>query len=138
MGDVEDNIEKLRELRALGVRIAIDDFGTGYSSLAYLAKLPVETLKIDRSFIMTMLRNADTMTLVQMIISLAHSLRLKVVAEGVESDEQAEILKLLHWDEMQGFLISKPVPFEALATLLRAQTAEPVPRARSPRQRQFL
>ena len=113
MDAIEDNIQKLRDLRSLGVSIAIDDFGTGYSSLAYLAKLPVETLKIDRSFVTTMLRDADTMTLVQTIISLAHSLRLKVVAEGVESEEQAEMLGLLHCDEMQGYLFSKALPFDA-------------------------
>jgi EAL domain-containing protein (putative c-di-GMP-specific phosphodiesterase class I) len=78
------------------------------------------------------------MTLVQTIISLAHSLRLKVVAEGVESEEQAEILRLLHCDEMQGYLISRAVPFEALATLLMAQRPAPVSRAASPRQRRLL
>src|SRR6185436_6976252 len=75
MGDVEENIEKLRAVRELGVSVAIDDFGTGYSSLAYLARLPVAALKIDRSFIITMLKDADTMSLVQTVISLAHSLR---------------------------------------------------------------
>jgi len=118
MEDIEANIEKLRELRRLGLSIAIDDFGTGYSSLAYLAKLPVETLKIDRSFVNTMLEDQDTMTMVQTIISLAHSLRLKVVAEGVESEEQARMLRQLHCDEIQGFLISKAVPFDALTSLL--------------------
>lgn len=129
MDDIEDNIEKLKEVRGLGVTIAIDDFGTGYSSLAYLAKLPVETLKIDRSFVITMLRDADTMTLVQTIISLAHSLRLKVVAEGVESEDQAKVLRLLHCDEMQGYLFSKPVASDALASLLRAHAAKPVSHA---------
>jgi diguanylate cyclase (GGDEF)-like protein len=123
MDDIEDNIQKLRDLRALGVSIAIDDFGTGYSSLAYLAKLPVETLKIDRSFVITMLHDADTMTLVQTIISLAHSLRLKVVAESVESEEQAEMLRRLRCDEMQGYLYSKPLPSDALVTLLMSPIA---------------
>jgi EAL domain-containing protein (putative c-di-GMP-specific phosphodiesterase class I) len=123
MDDVEENIRKLKDVRALGVSIAIDDFGTGYSSLAYLAKLPVETLKIDRSFVITMLRDADAMALVQMIISLAHSLRLKVVAEGVESEEQAEMLRRLQCDEMQGYLFSKPVVSDALATLSMAHAA---------------
>jgi EAL domain-containing protein (putative c-di-GMP-specific phosphodiesterase class I) len=93
------------------VRVAIDDFGTGYSSLAYLAKLPAETLRIDRSFISSMLDDADTATLVQAVISMAHSLRLKVVAEGVESEAQAMTLRLLGCDEMQGFVFSKPRPW---------------------------
>ena len=119
MEDVAGTIRKLKELRALGMSVAIDDFGTGYSSLAYLAKLPVQTLKIDRSFIISMLTDPDTMTLVQTIISLAHSLRLTVVAEGVELEEQAKVLQLLRCDEMQGYLFSKPLPFDALTELLR-------------------
>ena len=110
MEDIEGNIRKLKEVRELGIAIAIDDFGTGYSSLGYLAKLPVQTLKIDRSFIITMLGDADAMTLVQTIISLAHSLRLKVVAEGVDEEGQAKMLRLLHCDEMQGYLFSRPLP----------------------------
>ncbi len=119
MEDIEGNIRKLKEVRALGLSLAIDDFGTGYSSLAYLAKLPVQTLKIDRSFIIAMLDDADTMTLVQTIISLAHSLRLGVVAEGVETEEQAKMLRLLRCDQMQGYLFSRPVPVGALTSLLR-------------------
>ncbi len=123
MEDIEGNIRKLNEVRTLGLDIAIDDFGTGYSSLAYLAKLPVQSLKIDRSFIITMLEDPDTMSLVQTIISLAHSLRLKVVAEGVDQETQAKVLRLLRCDEMQGYLFSKPVAFEALAILLEAKTS---------------
>jgi diguanylate cyclase (GGDEF)-like protein len=111
MQDVADNIAKLEAIRALGVRIAIDDFGTGYSSLGYLAKLPVEILKIDRSFVTAMLDDPSAMTLVSTIISLAHALRLEVVAEGVESEEQAKILRLVRCDQMQGYLISKPLSF---------------------------
>jgi diguanylate cyclase (GGDEF)-like protein len=120
MQDVEANIGKLNTVRELGMRIAIDDFGTGYSSLAYLAKLPVEMLKIDRAFIGTMLEDADSSTLVQTMISLAHSLRLKVIAEGVETEEQERMLRLLRCDEMQGYLFSKPLPLEQLTALLRA------------------
>ncbi|HUQ26783.1 MAG TPA: EAL domain-containing protein [Burkholderiales bacterium] len=123
MADVAMSGEKLARLRELGVRIAIDDFGTGYSSLAYLARLPVQTLKIDRSFIIQMGEDADTMSLVQTIISLAHSLRLTVIAEGVDAQEQARYLRLLRCDEMQGYLISRPVPFEQVAARL-AQPAE--------------
>ncbi|MDB5803145.1 MAG: hypothetical protein JWN73_467 [Betaproteobacteria bacterium] len=118
MEDVAGNVDKLKAIRKLGVSIAIDDFGTGYSSLAYLARLPVQTLKIDRSFIITMLQEPDTMTLVSTMISLAHSLRLKVVAEGVDAEEQARVLRLLRCDQMQGFLFSKPLPLEDLAALL--------------------
>ncbi len=122
MQDIHENIAKLRAIRELGVEIAIDDFGTGYSSLAYLAKLPVHALKIDRSFIITMLAEPDTMTLVSTMISLAHSLRLKVVAEGVDEQEQAKMLRLLRCDQMQGFLVSRPVPFEAMTGLLKQPT----------------
>jgi diguanylate cyclase (GGDEF)-like protein/PAS domain S-box-containing protein len=118
MEDVASNVSKLNEIRELGVSIAVDDFGTGYSSLAYLAKLPVQILKIDRSFIITMLEEPDIMSLVSTIISLAHSLRLKVVAEGVDAEEQAKMLRLLRCDQMQGYLFSKPLPLEALAALL--------------------
>src|SRR5467141_122030 len=119
MEDIQGNIAKLNAVRALGVNIAIDDFGTGYSSLGYLAKLPVQSLKIDRSFITAMHEDANAMTLVSTIVSLAHSLRLKVVAEGVETEEQAKILRLLKCDEMQGYLFSKPLPMAALVELLR-------------------
>jgi PAS domain S-box-containing protein/diguanylate cyclase (GGDEF)-like protein len=118
MEDIEENIRKLRELRARGVLSAIDDFGTGYSSLSYLAKLPVQALKIDRSFILGMSENADTMTLVQTIISLAHSLSLEVIAEGVETEEQAKLLRLLRCDEVQGYLFGRPVPFDEFTSLL--------------------
>jgi diguanylate cyclase (GGDEF)-like protein len=114
MEDVESNIQKLYALRDYGVSLSIDDFGTGYSSLAYLAKLPAEILKIDRAFILTMLDDPNTMTLVSTMISMAHSLRMKVVAEGVETEEQAKILRLLRCDQMQGYLIGRPVPFDAL------------------------
>ncbi|HEX4598238.1 MAG TPA: EAL domain-containing protein [Burkholderiaceae bacterium] len=119
MEDVARNVDKLKALRDLGVKIAIDDFGTGYSSLAYLTKLPVDSLKIDRSFIAGMLDDPDTMTLVATIISLAHSLRLTVVAEGVETEEQARMLRVLRCDQAQGYLFSRPVPLEELAQLIR-------------------
>jgi EAL domain-containing protein (putative c-di-GMP-specific phosphodiesterase class I) len=120
MQDIQANIGKLHAVRGLGLRISIDDFGTGYSSLAYLAKLPVETLKIDRAFISTMLDDLDTATLVQTVISMAHSLRLKVVAEGVETEEQAKWLRLLRCDEMQGYVFSRPLPLKMLTAMLKA------------------
>ncbi len=118
MEDIQANIEKLTSLRQLGVNTAIDDFGTGYSSLGYLAKLPVQSLKIDRSFIVAMVDDPDAMTLVSTIISLAHSLRLKVVAEGVDSEDQASALRSLRCDEMQGYLFSRPLPLDELTALL--------------------
>jgi diguanylate cyclase len=118
LSDVTENLIKLKAIRALGVGIALDDFGTGYSSLGYLAKLPVETLKIDRSFVSAMLDDSSAMTLVSTIISLARSLKLETVAEGVESEEQAKILRLIGCDQMQGYLISKPVPFEEMTEFL--------------------
>jgi len=123
MEEINTTIEKLKALRELGVSIAIDDFGTGYSSLGYLAKLPVQSLKIDRSFIITMLAEPDVMTLVSTIISLARSLRLSVVAEGVDQEEQANYLRLARCDEMQGYLVSRPVPRESITVMLRANEA---------------
>jgi diguanylate cyclase len=125
MEELPSNIEKIKALRELGVSVAIDDFGTGYSSLGYLAKLPVQSLKIDRSFIITMLKEPGTMTLVSTIISLARSLRLVVVAEGVDSEDQANYLRLARCDEMQGYLISKPVTRDKITALLRAGEATP-------------
>ncbi|MEP7261302.1 MAG: bifunctional diguanylate cyclase/phosphodiesterase, partial [Usitatibacter sp.] len=119
MSDIEGSIVKLAALRKLGVNIAIDDFGTGYSSLAHLAKLPVQSLKIDRSFIAAMDRDSGAKPLIIAIISLAHSLRLKVCAEGVETEAQAQFLALQDCDEMQGYLVSKPLPYEALLEFLR-------------------
>jgi diguanylate cyclase (GGDEF)-like protein/PAS domain S-box-containing protein len=121
MQDVQTNIAKLKAVCELGMKIAIDDFGTGYSSLGYLAQLPVESLKIDRSFIVAMHSDPNATTLVSTIISLARSLRLKVVAEGVETEEQAKLLRLLRCDEMQGYLFSKPLPFEQITALLKAK-----------------
>ncbi len=112
MENVQLSISSLQAIRALGVSIAIDDFGTGFSSLSYLARLPVDTLKIDHSFVLDMTDGAEGLALVSTIINLAHSLKLKVVAEGVETEEQARLLRLLDCDEMQGFLFSRPVPVD--------------------------
>ncbi|MGR9099739.1 MAG: EAL domain-containing protein [Gammaproteobacteria bacterium] len=119
MQDIEANIRKLNSVREMNVRIAIDDFGTGYSSLSYLTKLPINSLKIDRAFIMNMTSHADDMSIVSTIISLANSLKLRVVAEGVETGEQANILRLLKCDEIQGFLFCKPVPADEIENFLR-------------------
>jgi diguanylate cyclase (GGDEF)-like protein/PAS domain S-box-containing protein len=116
MEDIKGNIASLQAIRRLGVKIAIDDFGTGFSSLSYLARLPIDTLKIDRSFVVDMTVAPEGSALVSTIIGLAHSLKLNVVAEGVETEEQSRLLRLMDCDEMQGFLVSKPLPcniFEA-------------------------
>ena len=118
MTEVDESIRKLRALREMGLHISLDDFGTGYSSLAYLSKLPLDALKIDRSFVHGMSEKADDTTIISTIISLAQSLRLKVVAEGVETEQQAQILHLLRCDQVQGYLFSPPVPAEKLESLL--------------------
>jgi diguanylate cyclase (GGDEF)-like protein/PAS domain S-box-containing protein len=128
MEDVLHNIASLQAIRAMGVSIAIDDFGTGFSSLSYLSKLPVDTLKIDRSFVLDMTTGAQGLALVSTIVNLAHSLKLKVVAEGVETQEQSRLLRSLDCDEMQGFLVSKPVPREIFETrFLTPRRDLPVP-----------
>ena len=113
MGDINHGIASLQAIRDMGVTVALDDFGTGFSSLSYLARLPMNALKIDRSFINEMDASPEGLALVSTIISLAHSLGHKVVAEGVETAEQARLLRLLRCDEMQGFHFGKPVPSEA-------------------------
>jgi diguanylate cyclase (GGDEF)-like protein/PAS domain S-box-containing protein len=122
MEDVRFSIATLRAIRALGVHIAVDDFGTGFSSLSYLARLPVHTLKIDRSFVIDLTTGPEALALVSTIIHLAHSLKLNVVAEGVETEEQARLLRLLNCNEMQGYLVSEAIPRAAFeAKYLRAQ-----------------
>ena len=116
MQDIQHSVASLGAIRALGVCIAIDDFGTGFSSLSYLARLPVDILKIDRSFVIDLRAGQEGSALVASIITLAHSLQLKVVAEGVETEAQAQLLRGLDCDEMQGYLFSKALPaaeFEA-------------------------
>jgi len=110
MEDVEQNVQLLSRLSGLGVGVVIDDFGTGYSSLSYLAQLPVSALKIDRAFIHGLNDKPKNMFIVTAVISLAHSLGLKVVAEGVETEAQAQLLRSLKCDELQGYLFSAPVP----------------------------
>jgi len=125
MQDIEANIEKLKAVRDMGVEVAIDDFGTGYSSLSYIAKLPINTLKIDRAFVMNLTRNPGDVSIVTTMISLAHSLGLKVVAEGVETAEQANLLRLLKCDAMQGYLFSPAVPAERIEQFLRENKSLP-------------
>ena len=119
MEQVEENIPKLAAVREMGFRIAIDVFGTGYSSFSYLSQLPVHSLKIDRSFIVEMTERPNSLAIVTSIISLAHSLELEVVAEGVELEEQAKLLRLLRCDLIHGNLYSPPLPAEEIISLLR-------------------
>jgi diguanylate cyclase (GGDEF)-like protein len=112
-----------RQLRARGTRLAIDDFGTGYSSLNYLSRLPIDKLKIDKSFIPDIANDSNDRSIVEAIVSMAHSLRLRAVAEGVESEDQAEFLRRLNCDEAQGYLYSKPLPPGEITALLASQTA---------------
>ncbi|HVP08130.1 MAG TPA: EAL domain-containing protein [Burkholderiales bacterium] len=123
MQDIEASIRKLRTLREAGASIALDDFGTGHSSLAYLSRLPIDAVKIDRSFIREMTENADATSIVSTIISLAQALRLKVVAEGVESEDQARLLRLLRCDQMQGYLFSPPQASDKIEAMLRGTAA---------------
>ena len=125
MKDVKHSIASLQAIRAPGLSIAIEDFGTGFSSLSHFAKLPVDTLKIDRSFVLDMTAGPQGLALVSTIIKLAHSLNLKVVAEGVETQEQSHLLRLLDCDEMQGFLFCKPVPGGIFETTYRMDQALP-------------
>jgi diguanylate cyclase (GGDEF)-like protein len=120
--DIEESTRKLQTLRRAGIEISVDDFGTGYCSLSYLARLPVDTLKIDRSFVVRMRDAGYPRNIVAMIVSLAHTLGLKVIAEGVEEDAQVHLLKELGCDQIQGFYASRPLPSEAVETLLRRGT----------------
>ncbi|MFL9927109.1 EAL domain-containing protein [Herbaspirillum lusitanum] len=121
MTDVEHAIGILRELKTLGVNLSIDDFGTGYSSLAYLKRFPIDVLKIDKSFVRDITSDADDAAITASIISLARHLKLKVIAEGVETDEQLDYLRHYGCDEIQGYLFSPPVPPERFEEILRQE-----------------
>ncbi|HEV7804114.1 MAG TPA: EAL domain-containing protein, partial [Burkholderiales bacterium] len=117
----------MAELKALGVRIAMDDFGTGYSSLAHLRRFPIDTLKIDSSFIADLPGDTGNMAITDAIIAMARTLHLTVIAEGVETRPQFDILRRLGCDEVQGYYFSEPVPFDAATTLLRDASVEILP-----------
>ncbi|MBI4998500.1 MAG: EAL domain-containing protein [Rhodocyclales bacterium] len=119
MQDPEKTVASLRELKRIGVRLALDDFGTGYSSLNYLKRFPIDTLKIDQSFVRDITTDPDDATIALTVISLAHSLNRRVVAEGVETEAQLSILRRHRCDEMQGFYFSRPLPADAFTALMR-------------------
>ncbi|WIM06428.1 MAG: EAL domain-containing protein [Candidatus Nitricoxidivorans perseverans] len=121
--ETEQAANVVRELKALGVQLSIDDFGTGYSSLAYLKRFAVDKLKIDRSFVCDLETDLDDAAIVRAIVQMGHSLKLRVIAEGVETDRQLHMLKLVDCDEVQGFYFSRPLPPEELEPMLtRAST----------------
>ncbi|MEJ6817013.1 putative bifunctional diguanylate cyclase/phosphodiesterase [Pseudomonas sp. LF-5] len=132
MGNIANTLVLLRQIRALGVSLSIDDFGTGYSSLAYLKRLPLNTLKIDRSFILDIPTATADMEIVQAIIVMAHTLHLQVVTEGVESLEQYEFLERSGCDFIQGYLLSRPVPLDELRPVLEEINQRTPPHAVNP------
>jgi diguanylate cyclase len=115
----EESATILAELSDMGVLVSVDDFGTGYSSMSYLRRFPIDKLKIDRGFVKDLMTRSDDASIVQAIISLAHSLRLKVVAEGVETIEQLDSLKSMGCDQYQGFHFSPPLPAVDFGELMR-------------------
>ena len=118
MQDVDQAVAMMEELERLGVQLSIDDFGTGYSSLAALKTFPVARLKIDKAFIKGLPDDEDDMAVATAVISLGQKLNLKVIAEGVETAEQADFLRRNHCDEMQGYCVSRPIPPDELAAFL--------------------
>jgi len=118
MRKLDEIARQMLDLAAIGVQFSVDDFGTGYSSLRHLHQLPIKTLKIDRSFIERIGDPNGTYAIVQAILSLAHSLEMQVVAEGVEHDDQVEILRELRCDMIQGFLWGRPQPASRISSLL--------------------
>jgi EAL domain-containing protein (putative c-di-GMP-specific phosphodiesterase class I) len=119
MVDPQQVMQTLRYIKDLGVRFTIDDFGTGYSSLAYLKKLPVSGIKIDKSFVQNMEVDRDSAVIVRSIVDLGHNLGLNVVAEGVETYDSNEMLKAFQCDEAQGFYYSRPIPAYAITDFLK-------------------
>jgi EAL domain-containing protein (putative c-di-GMP-specific phosphodiesterase class I) len=122
MRDIDDTIDALNALKDFGIGVSIDDFGTGYSSLSYLKRFPIDALKIDRSFVQDLHRDADDAAICAAILAMAHKLDLKVVAEGVELEEQLDFLRRHDCQQIQGFLFSKPLPATEFEALVLAQS----------------
>jgi diguanylate cyclase (GGDEF)-like protein len=118
MQDVEYTVSTLEVLKEMGVQIAVDDFGTGYSSLSYLKRFPIDMLKIDKSFVLDIPQNPDDASIIAAIVALAHSLGMKVIAEGVETKEQLNFLRSINCDQIQGFYFSPPLQIDRLQQLL--------------------
>ncbi len=116
--DKQSTVKTLQALKALGVRLSIDDFGTGYSSLGYLKRFPIDTLKIDQTFVRDLTTSADAKAIVKAIIGMAQALKLKVIAEGVETEEQILSLREEGCEECQGFAYSRPLPVDEIADLM--------------------
>jgi diguanylate cyclase len=123
MSDAEESIYILDAISRMGVLVSVDDFVTGYSSMSYLRRFPIDKLKIDRCFVEQMTRRPEDASIVQAIISLAHSLHLKVIAEGVETAEQLQLLSELGCDQYQGYYFSRAVPSAQFVTLIRQDPA---------------
>jgi EAL domain-containing protein (putative c-di-GMP-specific phosphodiesterase class I) len=123
MRDLTQSIGKMRILKEMGVSLSIDDFGTGYSSLSALKSFPISSLKIDKSFVRELADNPDDQAIALAVISLGHKLNLRVIAEGVETEQQCSFLRENDCDEMQGYLFSRPLPPDEVAAMLRAQAA---------------
>ena len=116
--DFDQVVEKLHVIKDYGIKISLDDFGTGFSSLSYLKGLPIDTLKIDKSFIDTVIDDESTQVITESIVSMVKKLGYETVAEGVETEEQFEYLKKIECDNIQGFLLGKPMPEEELVSLM--------------------
>jgi EAL domain-containing protein (putative c-di-GMP-specific phosphodiesterase class I) len=127
MNDPEESIAILEQLSAMGVMVSVDDFGTGYSSMSYLRRFPIDKLKIDRVFISELASRPEDASIVRAIVSLAHSLRLKVVAEGVETAAQLEFLSAIGCDEYQGYYFSRPLPEDEFERLVREKARDSQP-----------
>ena len=130
MENAESAVSLLTDVRQLGVKIAIDDFGTGYSSLSYLKRLPIDILKLDRSFVNGATSDPDDAALVMAIITLAHNLRLKVIAEGVETEEHLRFLRLLRCDGGQGYLFGRPMPADVFRSFVSETAGSSVRQSR--------
>jgi EAL domain-containing protein (putative c-di-GMP-specific phosphodiesterase class I) len=120
MHNAQATVEMLEQLNRMGLKLAVDDFGTGYSSLSYLKRFPIDTLKIDQSFVRDVTSDADDASLVMAIIAMGHALQLNVIAEGVETPEQLDFLRRHGCDGMQGYLFSRPLPTEEITRLLQS------------------
>ena len=131
--NAEQTVQVLKELKALGVSLSIDDFGTGYSSLSYLTKFPLDSLKVDRSFVTGLPDNPDAVTMAKAIVNMAQNLGLKIIAEGIETERQSAFLHALGSDIGQGYLFSRPVSYEEFVRLAGGNvTPFPVDQVRKP------